>query len=365
MLHPTPAAPTSPNGCVSEDPFPSSLLERLDEADPFELDARLRRALEAEQRLAAKMGPLLLALARWRRYRAYGCASLAEFAREWLGMSPSKTDSLVRLERACRAVPPLSEAYRAGRLSWAQAQRLVPLLRHEEAAPWHATWIARAERVSVRRLGDEVSQALALGNFEPPPLDPARGHRPDGSKREAGSHESGDPSTCAGDSQTGARPSYFPKTMAFFFSAPPDVARLFRGALGTVQRRIERRNGRTASESEALDAIVEHAFETWGLANAKLKRQHRVFERDGWRCTFPGCTSYGNLHDHHLEYRSHGGSNELSNRTTLCVWHHLRGEHVKVVRCRGRAPGRLRFELGLRVGLPPLARYRSGDVLSE
>jgi len=28
-----------------------------------------------------------------------------------------------------------------------------------------------------------------------------------------------------------------------------------------------------------------------------------------------------------------------------------------------QAPGRLRFELGLRTGRPPLARYRSGDLL--
>ena len=65
--------------------------------------------------------------------------------------------------------------------------------------------------------------------------------------------------------------------MALFFTAPRDVARLFRGALATVQRRIERCHGRTSCESEALDAILEHAFETWGLANATLRREHRVF----------------------------------------------------------------------------------------
>jgi hypothetical protein len=167
----------------------------------------------------------------------------------------------------------------------------------------------------------------------------------------------------AGDPQTAAEPSYFPKTMAFFFTAPRDVARLFRVALATVQRRIERQNGRRASESDALEAILEHAFGSWGLANARLRREHRVFARDGWRCTFPGCTSYGNLHDHHVAYRSQGGSDELENRTTLCAWHHQRGEHAKRVRCRGRAPGGRRFELGCAPGRAPLARYRSGDVL--
>jgi hypothetical protein len=228
----------------------------------------------------------------------------------------------------------------------------------EGSVSWHAAWVAHAARIAVRRLDDEVSRALALGDFEPPPLDPPAGTWDDGRAEEPARGEPAD-----AEPQTGARPTLFPKSMSFFFTAPRDVARLFRGALATVQRRIEHENQRTASESEALDAMLEHAFETWQLAHAELQREHRVFERDGWRCTFPGCTSYGNLNDHHIEYRSHGGSNDLSNRTTLCLWHHLRGEHAKILRCRGRAPRRLRFELGLRRGRPPLVRYRSGDVL--
>jgi hypothetical protein len=366
-------AGTSPNGCAPQgfagdgarggssgpraategaipDPLVAALLDRLDEIDAFELDARLRRALEAEQQRNARMGPWLLAVARGRLYRACGCASLGEFAREWLGISPGKAEALVRLERACEITPPLREAYRAGRLSWAKAQLLVPIAKREDGVPWHAAWVSHAEQVSVRRLGDEVARALAQGPLAPPPLEPPAGNW-DAAAGEA-----------APDPQTGAHSTLFPKTMAFFFTAPRDVARLFRGALATVQRRIERRNGRTASESEALDAVLEHAFETWALTHAKLQRAHRVFDRDGWRCTFAGCTSYGNLQDHHIEYRSQGGSDELANRTTLCVWHHLRGEHAKILRCRGKAPGKLRFELGLRAGRPPLARYRSGDV---
>jgi len=322
------------------------------QADAFELDARLRRALGAEQQRNAQMGPWLLAVARGRLYRASACSSLGEFAREWLGISPRKAEALVRLERAGQIAPTLGEAYRAGRLSWPQAQLLVPLVREEGSEPWHAAWVAHAERITVRRLDDEVSRALALGRFEPPPLDPPAGSWDNGRAEEP----------AEGDPQTGGRSMTFGKTVSFFFAAPRDVARLFRGALATVQRRIEQKNGRTASESEALDAILEHAFETWELANAELQREHRVFESDGWRCTFPGCTSYGNLHDHHVEYRSWGGSDDLSNRTTLCLWHHLRGEHAKILRCRGKAPGKLRFDLGLRPGQRPLARYRSGDV---
>ena len=77
----------------------------------------------------------------------------------------------------------------------------------------------------------------------------------------------------------------------------------------------------------------------------------------------PGCTSFRNLHDHHIRFRSAQGSDALWNRTTLCAYHHQRGVHAGGVGCTGRAPERLRFELGLRAGQPPLAVYRSGDVM--
>ena len=87
-----------------------------------------------------------------------------------------------------------------------------------------------------------------------------------------------------------------------------------------------------------------------------------MFERDGWRCTAPGCSSYRNLHRHHIVFRSHCGSNASSNLTMLCAWHHQRGIHERVLRCTGVAPDGLRFELGLRADGPPLAVYRSGEV---
>jgi len=111
-----------------------------------------------------------------------------------------------------------------------------------------------------------------------------------------------------------------------------------------VQRWIERRNGRTASESEALDAMVEPCFETWALPNARVPREHRVFERDGWRCTVPGCSSYRNLHSHHIVFRSDNGPDDLWNRTSLCTAHHQGCVHEGIgrIRVRGRAPGALR-----------------------
>jgi hypothetical protein len=130
--------------------------------------------------------------------------------------------------------------------------------------------------------------------------------------------------------------------------------------LARVQRRLEQRLGRTSSEGEAFEAMLEHALESWGL-DRPLARKYAVFERDGWRCTVPGCTSYRNLQDHHIRFRSAGGSEALENRTTLCAFHHLRGVHAGRVRCRGHAPEGLVFELGLRDGEAPLMRFAAGD----
>jgi hypothetical protein len=109
--------------------------------------------------------------------------------------------------------------------------------------------------------------------------------------------------------------------------------------------------------------MFDHALEAWGANDPRVRREHRVFARDGWRCTVPGCTSYRNLHDHHIVFRSVGGGDDLANRTTLCAYHHLRGVHARRVRVIGSAPAGLRFELGLRPGQRPLLRYRSGERL--
>jgi hypothetical protein len=127
-------------------------------------------------------------------------------------------------------------------------------------------------------------------------------------------------------------------------NVPADVGRLFRACLCSVQRRLG------SSPGAALEAMLDHCIDTW---RCPTPREHRVFER-GFRCTVPGCTSYGNLHAHHVVFRSAGGRDDDANLTTLCAAHHQRGVHAGVIRITGRAPDELVFEL-------PLGRFRSGD----
>jgi 5-methylcytosine-specific restriction endonuclease McrA len=50
----------------------------------------------------------------------------------------------------------------------------------------------------------------------------------------------------------------------------------------------------------------------------ELHRQ--VLERDTWRCQICGCMQ--NLQVHHLEFRSHSGTDEEHNLITLCAQCH-------------------------------------------
>jgi hypothetical protein len=252
-------------------------LDGLEQSDAFEVDARLRRAVAMEQRLDAELAPLA------------GVVSP-----EWLGISPRKARALRRIERAAERCPELRVAFHSGRLSWVQVEAILPVLIVAASRQERARWIERAERVSVRRLEDDVDLALHAGR-----------------------------QTCAQSTTPGAAsssPVPEPETERISFAAPLDVARLFRAVLCTVRRHLERAGGRLPSEGGALEWMIEHAYRAWGANAPRVRREHLVFERDGWRCTVPGCSS-------------------------------------------GSAPDRLVFELGLRPGREPLLRYGPGEAL--
>jgi len=140
------------------------LVAGLDTADAFVLDGRLLRAVRLEQTLDAAVTPLLQCVTarefEWRD--AY--QTLAQVAEEWLGMSASKARALRRLGNAAGFVPALARAYRTGALSWVKAQCLLPLLLMDVGgeADWRPAWVAWAQRVSFRRLADDVRRARAM-----------------------------------------------------------------------------------------------------------------------------------------------------------------------------------------------------------
>jgi hypothetical protein len=329
----------------------ASLVEGLGEADAFELDRRLGLALRLEQTLDAAIAPLLRVVSSPEyEWRGDYC-SLSTCAREQLGMSASKARALLRLERASDVCPELRDAYRSGRLSWVKAHCLLPLLLLDIEGEWRPVWVAWAERVTVRRLEGDVERALLLraGHsraFERCLFDPARAQ---------------DPIPCE-ERQMCAHEIDVEATERLEWRVPCEVAAFFCAVRETVRSRLGAEGNRCLSDGEVFDAMLECALLAWGRRDPRARRPDPVMERDGYRCAVPGCTSRRNLHDHHLTFRSAGGSDAPENRLALCAFHHQRCLHVGFLRIRGRAPDGLVFELGLRPGASPLVRYRSGDI---
>ena len=87
------------------------------------------------------------------------------------------------------------------------------------------------------------------------------------------------------------------------------------------------------------------AIDTWQEAVSPPRTpQAKAIARDRGLCQAPGC-SRAALHAHHVQFRSAGGGNELTNLTALCAAHHLVAVHRGYVRVRGQAPDGLRWEV--------------------
>jgi hypothetical protein len=68
-----------------------------------------------------------------------------------------------------------------------------------------------------------------------------------------------------------------------------------------------------------------------------------IAERDGWKCTRPGCRSRTALQGDHIVPRSQGGRDKDWNKTTLCaVCHHAKT--TGILKVSGRAPDGLTWE---------------------
>lgn len=131
---------------------------------------------------------------------------------------------------------------------------------------------------------------------------------------------------------------------------PRRVAVLLAAAIEAVRERF----GRVLSTGTCLAVVAFHFITSWSGADKRSKtRSQKVRERDqGW-CQAPGC-SHRAVHSHHIEFRSHGGSDDPTNQVGLCAFHHLWCIHGGFLAVFGRAPDGLTWLLRGRVWEGPL-----------
>jgi hypothetical protein len=80
-------------------------------------------------------------------------------------------------------------------------------------------------------------------------------------------------------------------------------------------------------------------------------RRKRRSVQEGWQMSAPRDGLQWSPADAEIAF---AGPASVVGRVTVCVWHHLRGIHAGLVHASGTAPAAVRWELGLRVGQPPL-----------
>jgi hypothetical protein len=296
-----------------------------------------------------------------RAYRWHGFASLEAYARERLGLSARQTYYLLALNKKLAALADLREAYLQGRLTFKQA-----LLVGKVATPDTArAWAERAASVTLRRLEDEADLVGHLKETRPEVFELLHGGPlPEGIRL-----------------VPGRAPELHPNA--------PEEARSFLRALeasetaeplpqrtATVRADLDREGWRMWNEVrercraavkpdikdwEVLALVFYHVFKVWDNAETRrAERENPILTRDGWRCLAPGCRSVGSgrLHTHHVIERSRGGCDAAWCPACLCVAHHLWILHRGLMRCRGRAPDDLVWELGVEPGREPFLIYR-------
>jgi len=310
--------------------------------------------------LAGALGPLrrLLAcvaerLIETKAHQRLCYARLGDYARERLGLSARQLQELARVHRALTGLPAVDRALLTNELPWSKVRLLARVATGED----EEAWIARAREMPTRRLEQEVRRSAR--DDEPQDADdPALEKRVTvrctpavrekwGLAREMAERVAGQ-RLRAGEALE---------------LVAAEVAALFCAVRETVRSRLGAEGRRLLGDGEVFDAMLECALLAWTLRDPRARRTDPVMERDGYRCAVPGCTSRCSLHDHHVIFRSAGGSDAPDNRVTLCAFHHQRCLHAGRLGVKGRAPDALVFELGLRPGADPLVRYRSGDIV--
>jgi hypothetical protein len=146
----------------------------------------------------------------------------------------------------------------------------------------------------------------------------------------------------------------------------PDAVITFRGPLSVVaclEGAIDAFTLPPEPRWRALARLLQHVEAEW---RSQPKHRDPIFERDGWRCTVPACTSRRKLHDHHVIFRSRGGDGSRKNRTTVCAAHHIRHIHNGTLRAERTPSGAIEWWLGVNEGTDHCAFLRFiGDEYVE
>jgi hypothetical protein len=277
---------------------PLQAIEFSGEIDPFLIDAELKRLVEMRNRWDEVFGHIAMLFKQNRAWEPLEFVDFGHYCEERLGMARRTVLQRIALERGLYRIPLLRQALREKRISYEKARVIA---RHWDTGQVREVrpLIAMAQTMTCV----ELREALAVKTEE---------------------------QMCARG--------------VFTLTAPPDIFDLLKDALRMARAMAKR----SISLGMCLVEMAAHFVAVWKAhVKDKMTKRQRVFARDRHRCQVPGC-SRAAVHQHHVEFRSQGGSDDDSNKLSLCASHHLFGIHEGRMRVTGKAPDELVWEFGLR-----------------
>jgi hypothetical protein len=97
-----------------------------------------------------------------------------------------------------------------------------------------------------------------------------------------------------------------------------DELEILQGAIAHVRRARAPDGGPPLADSACMEVLLDEFLRSYADVAAAMRASYPLFERDGWRCSVPGCSAHGPLHLHHIVFRAHGGGDEAENLTSMC-----------------------------------------------
>jgi hypothetical protein len=266
---------------------------------------------------------VLCEIDRAKGYLKFGVSSLYQYCVRHLGLSESETYRFIQVTRKAEEVPQLKSALSQGLLTVSQASRIASVVKKDNAS----LWIEKTLSLTQREIEREVSKVH-------PKVIPHETLRALSENRtELRLSVSVEFEKKLRRAQEVLRKSNLEETLEvaldLIIKAKDPVAKAQR-----FQEKVEKKNA-TVSEREAkvLPPSRKVAKEVARQVRQPLPASlvHQVSLRDRGQCTFRGCKETHWVEIHHIKLLSHGGSNSLSNLTTLCSAHHkyLHDTHLK------------------------------------
>lgn len=312
----------------------SKIIPECEELSIEEIDEKLDEAVARHEISECQICFLLFEMQKRRGFEDFGFGTILDYAHQRFGYIPRKTYYMLSLVRKLENLPQITKAFEEGKLRWFKAHRIASVAKPEDEVMWLESALSMAVKDLDRKIRNEVGVTYTKLRFCL-------------SEDQAAVVEYA-LEVCRKVSGAELSPEQCLEYMAAEFLA----------TYAQVANKEEDASTEEAPETEASDPVEVEGDHSACPDNGDMpspfhvrpsKVMLSVYERDGWACTYPGCSARSMLHDHHIDFRSRFGKktieerDSLTNRTTVCAFHHTQ-LHAGISGVKGKAP----FELSWR-----------------